>query len=193
MALNTCELWFNGIKIAFFSKKLQKIAKWLGTLPADPQSLRQLGASPPASPSVIRLSYASFLTTFPKMDTSTFLLLAELETSRTSLATMTSSRTHFEVLGLGLEASSPWPWSWLRSLRSSKIALSSARGQHYFLNSWNFVWKRQKPRGKLANTFFVFRNWSIGVAKLASPPIEISPMTKMWQKNLLFLQFEFFF
>ena len=48
----------------------------------------------------------------------------EVESSRTSLA----SRTHFEVLGL--EASSPWPWP--RSLRSSKIALSSARGQHYF-------------------------------------------------------------
>ena len=27
MALNTCELWFNGIKIAIFSKKLQKIAQ----------------------------------------------------------------------------------------------------------------------------------------------------------------------
>ena len=32
---------------------------------------------------------------------------AELESSRTSLASRTSSRTHFEVLGLGLEASSP--------------------------------------------------------------------------------------
>ena len=42
-----------------------------------------------------------------------------------------SSRTRFEVLCLGLEASSPWPWP--RSLRSSKIALSSARGQHYLL------------------------------------------------------------
>ena len=55
---------------------------------------------------------------------------AEVESSRTSLASKTSSRTHFEVLGLGLEASSPWPWP--RSLRSSKIALSSAQGQHYF-------------------------------------------------------------
>ena len=57
---------------------------------------------------------------------------AEVESSRTSLASRTSSRTHFQVLGLGLglEASSPWPWP--RSLRSSKIALSSARGQHYF-------------------------------------------------------------
>ena len=59
---------------------------------------------------------------------------SEVESSRTSLASRTSSRTHFEVLGLGLglEASSPWPWPWPRSLRSSKIALSSARGQHYF-------------------------------------------------------------
>ena len=31
--------------------------------------------------------------------------------------------------------SSPWPWPWPRSLKSSKIALSLARGQHYFLNS----------------------------------------------------------
>ena len=30
MALNICEMWFNGIKIAFFSKKLQKIAQQLG-------------------------------------------------------------------------------------------------------------------------------------------------------------------
>ena len=77
--------------------------------------------------------------------------LPEVESSRTSLASRTSSRTHFQVLGLGLEASSPWLWP--RSLRSSKIAQSSARGQHYFLNRWNFVGKRQKPRRKFANTF----------------------------------------
>ena len=52
------------------------------------------------------------------------ILTSEVESSRTSLA----SRTHFEVLGL--KASSPWPWP--RNLRSSKISLSSARGQHYF-------------------------------------------------------------
>ena len=33
--------------------------------------------------------------------------------------------------------SSPWPWP--RGLKSSKNALSSARGQHSFLNCWNFV------------------------------------------------------
>ena len=88
-----------------------------------------------------------------------FVFLSEVESSRTSLA----SRTHFEVLGLGRKASSPWPWP--RSLKSTKIALSSARGQHYFLNSWNFVGKRQKPRVKFANTFFVFLTRSIGVCK----------------------------
>ena len=47
MALNMCEMWINGIKIAFFSKKLQKIAQQLGASPPDPQSLRPLGAPPP--------------------------------------------------------------------------------------------------------------------------------------------------
>ena len=99
-----------------------------------------------------------------------------------------------DVLGLKdvLEDTFWSPWPWPRSLKSSKIALSSAQGQHYFLNSWNFVGKRQKPRGKFANTFFIFLTWSIGVGK-GPPPIEISPMTKMWQKSLLFLQFQFLF
>ena len=73
--------------------------------------------------------------------------------------------------------SSPWPWPWPRGLKSSKIALSSARGQHYFLNSWNFVGKRQKPRRKFASTFFVFLTWSIGVAKgrgTGGPPLLIT-------------------
>ena len=92
--------------------------------------------------------------------------------------------THFEVLGL--EASSPWP----RSLRSSKIALSSARGQHYFLNHWNFVGKRQKTRGKFVNTFFVFRNWGIGLAQRASPQLKFHQLKK-FKKSLLFFQFLF--
>ena len=75
-----------------------------------------------------------------------------------------------DVLGLEDAFWSPWSWPrrsspWPRSLKSSKISLSSARGQHYFLNRWNFVGKRQKPRGKFANTFFVFLTWSIGVTK----------------------------
>ena len=41
-----------------------------------------------------------------------------------------------DVLGLEdvLEDTFSSPWPWPRSLRSSKIALSSARGQQYFLN-----------------------------------------------------------
>ena len=35
------------------------------------------------------------------------MIYPEVESLRTSLASRTSSRTHFEVLGLGLEASSP--------------------------------------------------------------------------------------
>ena len=29
MALSMCEMWSNGIKIAYFSKESQKIAQWL--------------------------------------------------------------------------------------------------------------------------------------------------------------------
>ena len=86
-----------------------------------------------------------------------------------------------QVLGLGLEALGP------RKLLCPRLENST------FLNRWNFVGKRQKPRRKFANTFFVFRNGNIGLAKRAPPPIEISPMTKMWQKSLLFLQFQYLF
>ena len=61
MALNTCEMRFNGIKITFFTKKLQKIAQ-------------QLGASPPDPLSVIRLSYTGFLKRSPKLRIYTFQL-----------------------------------------------------------------------------------------------------------------------
>ena len=47
MALNTCEMCSNGIKIAFFPKKLRKIAQRLGALPPDPHSIRRLRAPPP--------------------------------------------------------------------------------------------------------------------------------------------------
>ena len=35
MALNTCELWSNGIQIASFAKKLQKLAQRLESSPSD--------------------------------------------------------------------------------------------------------------------------------------------------------------
>ena len=37
MALNTCEMRFNDIKIAFFSKKIQKTAQRLGASSPDPR------------------------------------------------------------------------------------------------------------------------------------------------------------
>ena len=42
-----------------------------------------------------------------------------------------------DVLGLEDTFWSPWPWP--RGLKSSKIALSSVRGQHFFLYRWNFA------------------------------------------------------
>ena len=65
------------------------------------------------------------------------LLFAELESSRTSLA----SRTHFEVLGL--EALSP------RKLTCPRFEDST------IFEPLNFVGKRQKPYEKSAKTFFL--------------------------------------
>ena len=74
MALNMCEMWFNGIKVAFFSKKFQKIAQQLGASPPDPQIIRPLGAPPPDLPSVLRVSHTGFLKTSPKLRICTFQL-----------------------------------------------------------------------------------------------------------------------
>ena len=92
---------------------------------------------------------------------------------------------------------SPWPWHWPRSLKSLALAskpwvlqncpvlgLRTAR----FLNHWNFVGKRQK----LCKYLFYFAQLEHRLSQAGLPPIEISPMTKMWQKSLLFLQFQFF-
>ena len=119
----------------------------------------------------------------------------EVESLRTSLASRTSAKTHFEVLGL--EASSPWPWP--QSLKSSKIALFSARGQHYFLNSRNFVGKRLKPRGNFAKTFFCFphlehrRSRVGGKEEMGAGSPAPLPQFKFHQKRRLFLQFQFLF
>ena len=93
-------------------------------------------------------------------------------------------------LGLGLEASSPWPWP--RSLKSSKIALSSARGQHYF---WTveILFKTPETSLKICKYLFYFAQLERRLSQAGLPPIEISSMIKMWQKSLLFLQFQFLF
>ena len=71
MTLNTREMWSNGIKIAFYFKKLQKIAKTLG---ASPKPLKPLvaGGSAPRALSVIHLSYISLLNTSLKLNICTF-------------------------------------------------------------------------------------------------------------------------
>ena len=76
---------------------------------------------------------------------------------------LTRGRVLEDVLGLEDTFWSLRPWP--RSFESLKIALSSARGQHYFLNHWNFVGKRQKPCGKLAKTFFCFPQLEIAWKK----------------------------
>ena len=65
-------MWFNGIKIAFFTKKLQKIAQRLGASPPEPPAAR---GPVPKPQSAIHLNYTSFLNTFPKLDIYTFQLL----------------------------------------------------------------------------------------------------------------------
>ena len=63
MALDTCEMWSNGIKIAFFSKKLRKIVQRLGALPPGPHSLRRLGLRPQTPVcGTFELQYTSLLT-----------------------------------------------------------------------------------------------------------------------------------
>ena len=66
-----------------------------------------------------------------------------MESSRTSLASRTSSRTHFEVLGLGLEASSPrkLPCPWLQN--------------SLIFEPLKFFWKTSETLRKICKDFFL--------------------------------------
>ena len=64
MALNTCEIWSNGIKIAFFSKKITKNRPTAGSFAPRPAKPPAAGGPCPQPPSVIHLSYTSLLNTF---------------------------------------------------------------------------------------------------------------------------------
>ena len=75
MALNTCEMWSNGIKIAFFSKKITKNRPTAGDFAPRPPKHLAAGGPAPNPPSVIHWSYTSFLNTFPKLDICIFQLL----------------------------------------------------------------------------------------------------------------------
>ena len=81
--------------------------------------------------------------------------LSEVESSRTSLASRTSSRTHFEVLGLGLEASSP------RKLACPRLEDRSIFWIVKILwSAWKIFWKTVFRGYRLKNfreAFFFFR------------------------------------
>ena len=115
---------------------------------------------------------------------------SEVESLRTSLASRTSSRTHFEVLGLGLEASSPWPWP--RSLRSSKIALSLARGQHYF---WTveILLKTPETSRKICKYLFYFAQSERRLSQAGLPrQLKFYQWQKCDKKVYCFFSFSFF-
>ena len=75
MALNTCEMWSNGIKTAFFSKKITKNRPTAGGFARRPPKPPVAGGPAPKPPFVMHLSYTSFLNTFPKLDICIFQLL----------------------------------------------------------------------------------------------------------------------
>ena len=118
-----------------------------------------------------------------------------MESSRTSLV----SKTHFEVLGLGVEfqvlglglASKPQVLENCPVL-GSRTAL--------FFEQLKFRWKAPETSRKICEHLFCFphlehRRSQEGEARGPGPPtiIGISPIAKMWQKRLLFFQFQFLF
>ena len=73
MALNMCKMWFNDIKIAFFSKNYKKSLNSWGLRHQTPKP-PAAGGPAPRPPSVISLSYTGFLKTSPKLHICTFQL-----------------------------------------------------------------------------------------------------------------------
>ena len=71
MALNSCEMWSNGIKIAFFSKNLQKSPSGWGLCPQTPIAIGGWGLCP-QTPVSDTFEYTSLLNTSSKLDFYTF-------------------------------------------------------------------------------------------------------------------------
>ena len=67
IALNTCEMWSNGIKIAFFPKNLQKSPSGWGLYPQTPIATGGWGLGP-QTPVCDTFKYTSLLNTSPKLD-----------------------------------------------------------------------------------------------------------------------------
>ena len=71
MAVNTCEIWSNGIKKAFFSKNLQKSSSGWELRPQTPIAPGGWGLRP-QTPVCDTFEYASLLNMSPKLDICTF-------------------------------------------------------------------------------------------------------------------------
>ena len=67
MALNTCEMWSNGIKKAFFSKNLQKSPSGWRLCPLTPIATGNWELRP-QTPVCGTFEYISLLNTSPKLD-----------------------------------------------------------------------------------------------------------------------------
>ena len=71
MAPNSCEMRSNGIKIAFFSKNLQKLPSGWGLCPQTPIAIGGWGLCP-QTPACDTFEYTSLLNTSSKLDFYTF-------------------------------------------------------------------------------------------------------------------------
>ena len=116
--------------------------------------------------------------------------IPEVESSRTSLASRTSSRTHFEVLGLGLGLESQVLGLSLGLEASSPRKLPCPRLEDSTI-FWTveFRWKTPETSQKICEHLLVFLTWSIGVAKGRGTGVRPLPNwnftnDKMWQKSL---------
>ena len=104
-----------------------------------------------------------------------------------------------DLLGLEDTFSSPWPrrsspWPRPRSLRSSKIDMSSAQGQHYFFEQLKFCWKAPKTSRKICEYLFCFpqlEHWRRQGAR-APPQSKFRQWQKCAKKPHCFFSFSFF-
>ena len=67
MALNMCEMWFNGIKIAFFPKNYKNLLNSRGLCPQTPKASGRWGPCPQTTRLWYVLSCTGFLKTSPKL------------------------------------------------------------------------------------------------------------------------------
>ena len=86
-----------------------------------------------------------------------------------------------QVFGLGLEALGP------RKLPCPRLENST------IFEPLKFCWKTPETSLKICKYLLCFPQLEHRLSQTCPPPIKISPMTKIRQKSLLFLQFQFLF